>query len=65
MEDSFNGQNIFDAPPEERIRRCRLMADEAQKAADGASPETRTAYTDLAKQWLMLADEIAREMNRQ
>ena len=36
------------------------MADEASALARTASPKFRAAYTVLAIEWLMLADEIAR-----
>jgi len=38
------------------------MAAEAQENAATASPEMKTAFLDLARQWSHLADEMAREL---
>ena len=60
MEQDLSGQ-IFEAlSPDERVSLCRRMADEASELAKRASPNFRAAYTILAIEWLMLADEIAR-----
>jgi hypothetical protein len=44
----------------ERVALCREKADEAMAHAKRATPNFRAAYTVLAIEWLMLADEIAR-----
>ena len=46
--------------PSQRVSLCRKMADEASSRAKAASPNFRAAYTILAIEWLILADEIAR-----
>ena len=46
--------------PSERVRLCREKAEEAMEQAKRATPNFRAAYTVLAIEWLMLADEIAR-----
>jgi hypothetical protein len=46
--------------PSQRVSLCRKMADEASARAKAASPNFRAAYTILAMEWLLLADEIAR-----
>ena len=49
----------------ERADFCRLMAGEAESlSAAGRSPQLRAAYSDLAKQWSVLADETARLAGR-
>ena len=42
----------------ERVRRCQLMADEAQELAQHASDRLKPAYLELAVHWLTLAQEI-------
>ena len=45
----------------ERIRRCRLMAREANELGRGArTDELKRIYADLAMQWEKLACEIER-----
>ena len=39
---------------------CRNMAAEATERANRAKPSFRAAYTILAMEWMVLADEIAR-----
>ena len=43
---------------EERIRRCRLMAEEAMTLAATDRTSSRQHYVDLAKQWTDLADDM-------
>ena len=43
---------------EERIVRCREMADEAMRLASNASDEKRGEYLDLATRWVALAEEM-------
>ena len=64
MEIDFEPEEFFDAPPAERIRRCRLMAEEALKLSSTASPEAREDYVNLAKQWVKLAHEIEQASRR-
>jgi hypothetical protein len=45
----------------ERIARCALLAEEALKLAENASPAMREGYLKLAEQWLDLASEMRRE----
>jgi hypothetical protein len=47
----------------ERIRRCTILAEEALKLAENASPAMRGGYLKLAEQWLDLAAEMHREAN--
>jgi hypothetical protein len=43
---------------EERIGRCRLMAEEALTLASGDTSVVRQRYIDLAMKWLDLAAEM-------
>jgi hypothetical protein len=45
----------------ERIRRCRLLAQEARDHAEGASPILSGFYSDISAQWLKLAVVIDAE----
>jgi hypothetical protein len=60
MENELSGPAFAALSPPERVSLCRRMADQASALAKGASPNFRAAYTILAIEWLMLADEIAR-----
>ena len=61
----FEPEEFFKAPEAERIRRCRLMAEEALKLSATASPEAREDYAQLAKQWIKLAHEIEQASKRE
>ena len=61
MEQDLSGQDFKALTPSQRVSLCRKMADEASELAKRASPNFRLAYTILALQWMILADEIARE----
>lgn len=61
MENELSGKAFAALSPPERVSLCRKMADQASALAKAASPNFRAAYTILAIEWLMLADEIARE----
>ena len=52
-----------DLPPAERAWRCRLLAEEAQKLAAGASVELADGYLKIAADWLKLADDLDRAAN--
>ena len=43
---------------EQRIRRCHLMAEEAQKLAKTAPTEIAETYLQIANDWLQLAVEM-------
>jgi len=60
MEIDVSGAAFAALSPPERVSLCRKMADQASALAKAASPNFRAAYTILAIEWLMLADEIAR-----
>ncbi len=64
MEPNFKADEFSRLTPSERVVWCRRMAAEAEHLAEAASPPVRTAYVELAKQWMALANEIERETSR-
>ena len=64
MELRFTADEWEKLSPPERIKRCRLLAEEAEKLAASATPSLRAAYADLARQWLTLANEMTQEISR-
>ena len=60
MQNDLSATAFAALSPPERVSLCRRKADEASALAQAASPNFRAAYTILAIEWLMLADEIAR-----
>jgi len=60
MEPNFKAEEFLSLSPQERVSWCRRMAQEAESLAVSANAELRAAYADLAKQWSLLTDEIAR-----
>jgi hypothetical protein len=63
MEYRFNADEWKDLTAEQRARRCRFMAHEAETLAGGAPPDLALAYQRIAADWLTLADEIERNSN--
>jgi len=43
---------------DERIEKCRELAREATRLAANGNDEKRAQYSDLAKRWIELADEM-------
>ena len=64
MEPNFKADEFSRLSSSERVAWCRRMAAEAERLAEAASPPVRTAYVELAKQWMALANEIEREASR-
>ena len=62
MEYRFNAAEWKKLTREQRVRRCRLLASEAIKLADGASQKVAEGYLTIAQEWLKLADEIEGEL---
>ncbi len=60
MEFRFNADEWQSLSNEERVRRCRLMAEQALTLAERAPPELREGYLSLASDWLKLGAEIER-----
>jgi hypothetical protein len=60
MEFRFNAEEWQALSPAERIRRCRVLASEAETLADHAAVHLKTIYLELAMQWKILAEEMKR-----
>ena len=58
--------NLFDATEwknlrhEERVRRCRLLAEQAMELAKLATDGSKERYITIAKEWVKLAADIER-----
>jgi hypothetical protein len=64
MDVNFRAAEFARLSPRERVELCRQMASEASSLAENASAKVRTAYLELARQWLALAAEIEQEHAR-
>jgi hypothetical protein len=60
MEFRFNAEEWETLAPAERIRRCRILAHEAETLAQHSTQQMKMIYSDLAMQWKTLADEMQR-----
>jgi hypothetical protein len=60
MQLDFSSIDFRPASQEERISKCRAMAEEAMMLAYGGDCETRADYLLLARHWTEFADEIVR-----
>jgi hypothetical protein len=60
MQDNLPASKFTALSSSELLGVCRNMANEATECAKRAKPSFRAAYTVLAMEWLLLADEIAR-----
>ena len=60
MESRFNSEEWRRLSPTARVRRCTVMAEEAQALASKADGQLKDLYLDLATQWLTLAREIGK-----
>jgi hypothetical protein len=56
----FDSEQFIALSVSGRISLCKEQLKRAHELADAAEPKHRAAYLDLAKQWLALADEMAR-----
>ena len=63
MEYRFNADEWVKLAPKERVRRCRLMAQEAMKLAQSAAGQVRQDYQVIAMNWDQLAEDIDRNSN--
>ena len=60
MEYRFKSEEWKNLTSEQRVRRCQLMAEEAQALAAGASEDMRQSYMRIAEEWMKLAGDIER-----
>ena len=58
VESDFQSGEFIRLSINDRIRKCRAMAREAEDLAALADRDVREVYMDLAQQWLALAHEI-------
>ena len=54
----FEAGGFINLSREQRIAKCREMAIEAERLADGKNSDVRASYLDLARKWSDLADEM-------
>jgi hypothetical protein len=64
MEYRFKATEWKDLPAADRVRRCRLMADEAVTLAHLTSPDLAASYLRLAEDWRILAIDIDRQTHK-
>ena len=62
MDYSFTVDEWDRLTPEERAKRCRLLASEAGALAKHALPNMKAGYLEMADYWLRLAKEIEHEI---
>ena len=60
MEYRFKSDEWNYLTAEQRVRRCHLMAEEAQALAGSASAHLAQSYMRIAEEWMKLADDIER-----
>lgn len=60
----FNAAEFLALTPAEQVRKCRQLAQEAEKLAASGADELRGSFTDIARHWSRLADEIERMRRR-
>jgi hypothetical protein len=58
MEYRFNAEEWTTLPNQERVRCCRLMANETRKLAANSTGTMQVTYISLAKDWETLAFEM-------
>jgi hypothetical protein len=58
MDSDFSPEDFWAGTPTQRIAKCRDMAAQAERLAAAAIGDMRGSYTELAKQWHLLADEL-------
>jgi len=56
----FSADDFENLSPSERVRHCREMAKRALALSQTAPPSHRKAYSEIARQWGELADDIER-----
>jgi hypothetical protein len=64
LEKRFSADEWKNLTAEERIRGCRLIAEEAEKFAATEHTDAAQYYLKLAKQWTELADEMQAQNDR-
>lgn len=62
MDYRFNAEEWRKLTPAQRVRKCRLLADEAKALGNASSDILKKHYLSIAKDWLELAAEIEQNM---
>jgi len=57
---SFDAATFLALSLKERVELCKRLAERAQELADTTGPNYRASYSDIAKHWLQLAEEMER-----
>ena len=57
----FSASEFLRLSPAEQIKVCNRLEQEAVELSVAGKAELRLAYSDLAKQWALLAEAIAKE----
>jgi len=60
----FNAEEFLKLPLKERVKLCRALGERANTLAAKASPKYRVYYAEIAKQWLILADEMEQSAHK-
>ena len=60
----FNAEDWLRLTPAQRVAQCRRMAEEARGLSKESSGDLAQAYTELARNWDNLAEEIERTIPR-
>jgi len=63
VEYQFEADEWSALTPAEQVRRCLLLAVEAQEMADRSPPKLTAIYQNIADEWAKLAEEIERYSN--
>ena len=58
MDFRFNAEEWNTLSHAERIRRCRILAREAETLAQHSAPHMKEYYLELAAQWKRLAEDM-------
>ena len=64
MEFRFNAEEWQTLSPAERIRRCRILAGEAETLAEHSAEHMKTSYLELAMQCKSLAEEMEQHADK-
>ncbi len=57
----FRGDEFMRMTTEDRIRQCRVLAEEAKYQATFADRDMRLEYIAIAQHWTDLADELQKQ----
>jgi len=64
VEFRFNADEWIQLTPPQRIKRCQVLATEAERLDAIGSDRMKTLFLNLAIQWKLIAEQIALESKR-